>query len=81
MTNPQHDWDHYYGADDDDDGYGEAHDAQECDHSDYEISWEGVASCYDCGAKWSASPAEARAYDEAMQRHAIEWARMERREA
>lgn len=80
MTDPRHDWDHYYGADDDDGGYGEAHDADACDHIEFELGFDGRAHCVDCCASWTATDAEVRAFEAAQQRWRAEQERWERRE-
>lgn len=42
---------------------------QECDHEDYEITWEGRAQCQNCAETWWSSPLEQKAYEEAQRRH------------
>ena len=52
----------------------------ECDHEDYEITWEGIAHCAACQARWTATPEECAAYDAAQGRAAEAYAEMERRD-
>lgn len=52
----------------------------ECDHAEYDVDWEGRATCDYCRARWWLIADELKAHDEAQARWMDEYYRMERRE-
>lgn len=51
-----------------------------CDCSEYEIDWEGRATCDFCRRSWWATPETIRAHEEAFEQYCIGMERQERRE-
>lgn len=60
-----------------DDRYG--YDADDCDHADYEVDWEGRAEC-NCGKRWWLGADEYNAYMAAASLWSEDHDRMQRRE-
>lgn len=53
---------------------------QDCDHVEYEVNWEGRATCDCCGERWYLTADELSAHDEAQGRWMEEYDRLQRRE-
>lgn len=51
-----------------------------CDHEEYDVDWEGRASCNYCNHSWWLTHDELIAYDEAMARWHADYDRQMRRE-
>lgn len=52
----------------------------DCDHDEYDVDWEGRATCSYCNEHWYLTSAELQAYDAAEARWMAEYDRMQRRE-
>lgn len=71
--------DNPYEDDLDDIRYGYADDVNDCDHTEYEVDWEGRATC-DCGKSWWLTGEQYNAHMMAEAKWAEEYDRMQRRE-
>lgn len=52
----------------------------DCDHSEYEVDWEGRATCDYCGSHWWLTDEQLRAHNEAEARWMEEYDRAQQRE-
>ena len=59
--------------------YDDCPDEPECDHEEYEVDWEGRATCNHCREHWWLTSEQLQAYDEAQASAAEEYDREMRR--
>lgn len=62
------------------DYYYDQPDVEHCEHEEYDVDFEGRASCNSCNHRWWLTPDELSAWDETQVAHAKEYDRYLRRE-